>query len=149
MLRCDAPMLRCAICCRCLCLEVMPQCYDLRFVDFAMVWKRCPGAKMYDLLPLLWCSSGVPVPRCTFCCRCFGLAMVPECKDVRFVAVALVSKWYDMLPLLLSRSGASMLNSHCQCQDARDAGFVGFSGFRAGKVQKAGPLMEVPTKYPS
>ena len=71
--------------------------------------------------------------RCTICCRCFGLEAVPQFKDVRFVAVALASKWclpmlgcaiccrcfglevvpaakmYDLLPLLWSRSNANDL----------------------------------------
>ena len=52
--------------------------------------------------------------RCTICCRCFGFEVVPQCQDVRFVAVAVVSKyvpnaemWY-LLPLLRSR-----LRGHC------------------------------------
>ena len=46
------------------------------------------------------------------CCRCFGFEAVLQCEGVRFVAVAVVSKWcpnaekYDMLPLLWSRIGA-------------------------------------------
>ena len=103
-------------------------------LPLALVSKWCPIAKMYDLLPLLWSRSGAPVPRCTIvllcfglevvpqclrcttCCRCFGLEVVPQCQDLRFVTVAVVSKWcpnakmYALLPLLWSRGGAPMLN---------------------------------------
>ena len=48
---------------------------------------------MYDLLPFFLSRSGAPILRCTICCRCFGLEAVPGCLDIRFVAVALVSKW--------------------------------------------------------
>ena len=110
--RSGAPFLRCTICCRCFGLEVVPQFQDVRFVAVALVSKWCPNAKMYDLLPLLWSRSGAPIPRCAICCRGFGLEVVPQIQHVRFVAVALVSKWcpnakmYDLLPLLWSRSGA-------------------------------------------
>ena len=73
---------------------------------------------MYDLLPLLWSRSGAANLRCTICCHCFGLEMVPQIKDVRFVAVALVSKWcpnakmYKLLPLLCSRSGMPRRTMH-------------------------------------
>ena len=46
--------------------------------------------------------------RCTIWHRWSNLEAVPQCWDVRFVAVALVSKWCPnskMLPLLWSRSG--------------------------------------------
>ena len=110
-----AQMLRCAMCCRCFGLKVVPQCQDARFVAVALVSKWCPNSKTYDLLPLLWSRSGAPMLRCTISCRCFGLEVVPQCQDVRFVAVAVFSKWcpnakmYDLLPLLWPRSGASML----------------------------------------
>ena len=57
-------MLRYAICCRCFGLEVVP------------------GAKMYDLLPLLWFRSGAPMLVFTICCRCFGFEAVPQFADV-------------------------------------------------------------------
>ena len=87
-----------------------------------MLSKWCPDAKMYDLLPLLWFRSGAPMLRCTICCCCFGLEAVPQFQDVRFVAVALVSKWcpnakmYGLLPLLWSRSGAPMLRCTICCR---------------------------------
>ena len=93
------PMKRCTICCRCFGLEAVPQFQDVRFVAVALVSKLCPNAKIYDLLPLLWSRSGAPMLRCTICCRCFGLEMVPR----------LNSKMYDLLPLLWFRSGAPML----------------------------------------
>ena len=103
--RSGAPMERGTICCRCFGLEVVPPFKDVRFVAVALVSKWCPNSKMCDLLPLLWSRSGAPMLRCTICCRCFGLEAVPQFQDVRFVAVALVSKWcpnakmYDLLPL--------------------------------------------------
>ena len=51
-------MLRCAICCRCFGLEVVPQWQDMRFVAVALVSKWCPNAKICDLLTLLWFRSG-------------------------------------------------------------------------------------------
>ena len=116
--RSGAPILRCAICCSGFGLEVVPQFQDVRFVDVALVSKWCPNAKMYDLLPLLWSRSGAPMLRCTICVRGFGLEVVPQFQDVRFVAVALVSKWcpnakmYDLLPLLWSRSGVPNAKMH-------------------------------------
>ena len=113
--RSGAPIPRCTICCRCFGREVVPQFQDVRFVAVALVSKWCPNAKMYDLLPLLWSRSGAPLPRCTICCRCFGLEVVPQCQDVRLRCFGLASKWrpnakmYDLLPLLWSRSGAPML----------------------------------------
>ena len=73
--------------------------------------------------------------RCAVCCRCFGLEAVPQFKDVRFVAVALASKWCpnarkrdllsllwsanammcDLLSLLWSRSGAPMRRYTIRC----------------------------------
>ena len=88
------PILGCTICCGCFGVEVVR------------------NAKMYDLFLLLRSRSGALTLRCTICCCCFGLEVVPQCFDVRFVAVALVSKWchnakmydfllmYDLLPLL-------------------------------------------------
>ena len=120
--RSGAPMLRCSICCRGFGLEVVPQSQDVRFVAVALASKWCLNAEMYDLLPLLWSRRGDPIPRCTICCRCFGLEVVPQCEDVRFVAVALVSKWcpnakmYDLLPLLWSRTGAPMLRRTICCR---------------------------------
>ena len=63
----------------------------------------------FDLLPLQWPRSG------TICCSCFGLEMVPQQK-VRFVAVALASKWCPsaekyLLPLLWPRSEILVLKS--------------------------------------
>ena len=80
------------ICRRCLCLEMMPQNYDARFVDFvlvrfvavALVSKRCPCSKTYDLLPLLWSRRGAPMPRNPICCRCIGVEVVLQCQEVRF-----------------------------------------------------------------
>ena len=69
---------------------MVPLCYDVRLVAAALVWQWCPSAKMYDLLPLLWSGRCAPMLRCTICCRCFGLEVVPQCKDVRFVAFALL-----------------------------------------------------------
>ena len=115
-------MLRCTICCRCFGLEVVPQCEDVRFVAVALVSKWCPNAKMYDLLPLLWSRSGAPMLRCTIRCRCFGREVVPQWKEVRFVAIALVSKWcpnskmYDLLPLLWSRNGGPMKRCTICCR---------------------------------
>ena len=95
---------------------------NVRFDAVALVSKWCPNAMMYDLLPLLWSRSGAPMLRCTICCRCFGLEVVPQWKEVRFVAVAVVSKWcpnakmYDLLPLLWSRTGAPMLRRTICCR---------------------------------
>ena len=56
------------------------------------------------------------------CCRCFGLDVVPQILDVRFVAVAVDSKWYpnakmyDLSTLLWSRSGAPMLRCTICCR---------------------------------
>ena len=142
---CGASNLRCTICCRCCGLEVVPQCWDVRFVAVALAPKWCPHSKKYDLLPLLWFGSGASLLRCTTCCRCFGLEVVPKCfgapllrfticyrcfhleavsqfYDVRFVAVALVSEWcpiakmHDVLPLLWSRIGDSMLRWTICCR---------------------------------
>ena len=110
------------ICCCCFGREVVPQFQDVRFVAVALVAKWCPNSKMYDLLPLLWSRSGAPMLRCTICCRCFGLEVVPHCQDVRFVAVALVSKWcpsakmYDCVALVWPRSGAPMLRCTICCR---------------------------------
>ena len=60
---------------------------------------------MYDLLPVSWSRSGAPALRCTICCRCLRLEVVPQHKDVRFVDGILVSKsWpstkmYVLLPV--------------------------------------------------
>ena len=84
--------------------------------------KWCRSAKMYDSLPLLWFESGAPMLRSTVCCRCCSLKVVPQCEDVRFVAVVLVSKWcprakrYNLFPLLWSRIGAPMLISALCCR---------------------------------
>ena len=73
------------------------------------------SAKKYDLLPFLWSRSGAPALRCAICYRCFGLEVVPQCEDVRCVAVAVVSKWctsakkYGWLTLFWSRSGDPVL----------------------------------------
>ena len=120
--RSGAPMLRCTICCRCLGREVVPQFQELRFVAVALVSKWCPNAKMCDLLPLLWPRSGAPMLRCAICCRCFGLEVVPQFQNERFVAVALASRWcpnakmYDLLPLLWSRSGAPIQRCTICCR---------------------------------
>ena len=80
------------------------------------------SAKRYDLLPFLWSRSGAPALRCAICYRCFGLEVVPQCEDVRCVAVAVVSKWcpnakkYHLLPLLRSRSGAPVVRSTICCR---------------------------------
>ena len=60
--------------------------------------------------------------RSTICCGCFGLEVVHQWSEVRFVAVALVSKWcasaktYDLLPLLWSGSGAPVLTCTICCR---------------------------------
>ena len=90
--RSSAPALRCMICCRCLDLEVVPPHSDVRcvagvlvskhnyvrFVAGVLVSKWCPSTKMYDLLPVSWSRSGAPALRCTICCRCLGLEVVPQ-----------------------------------------------------------------------
>ena len=111
-------MLRCAICCRCFGLEVVPgaKMYDL----LPLLWSR---SNANDLLLLLWSRSDAPMRRYTICCHCLGFEVVPQCSYLRFVAVALVSKWcpnakmYDLLPLLWFRSGAPMLlfTICCRC----------------------------------
>ena len=136
----------------------MPQCFDLRFVDFALVWKRCPSAKMCDLFLLLWSRNGAPMlrcaircrcfgfekpqceevskwcpnakmyelpvlrrTRCKICCRCFGFEVLPQCQEVRCVAVALTWKWchsprmHDLLLLVWFRSGAAMSRPRFFC----------------------------------
>ena len=40
------------------------QCQDVRFVAGVLGSKCGPGAKMYDVLPVSWTRSGVPVLRC-------------------------------------------------------------------------------------
>ena len=96
---------------------------------------------MYDLLPLLWSRSGAANLRCTTCCHCFGLEIVPpkskmydrlvvsvskwcpKAKIYKFGSVAL-SKWYfkskmyDLLPLLWFRR-AAMSTCTIQCSDVR------------------------------
>ena len=73
--------------------------------------KWCSSTKMYDLLLVSWFRSGAPARRCTICCRCLGLEVVPQHKDVRFVAGVLISKWYpsakmyDLLPVSWSVTG--------------------------------------------
>ena len=133
--RSGASKLRSTISCRCFGVEVVHQCYEVRFVAVALVskWrpsakmchlvsKRCPSANMYDVLPLFWFRSGASVRRYTICCRCCGLEVVPQCRKVRYVAVALVSKWcpdtkkYDLLPLLWSRSGAQVVRWTICCR---------------------------------
>ena len=99
---------------------MVPRYEDVRFVAVALVSKWCPDTNIYDLLPLLWPRSGVPMMRCTICCYCFGSNWCPN-ENVRFVAVTLVSKWcsnakiYDMLPLLWPRSGGPMLRCTICC----------------------------------
>ena len=137
--RSGAPMLRCTICCRC--FGIPEWCPNAKMYKLLPVlWSRSGGpmltctvccrcfglAKIYDLLPLL-CRSGAPMLRCTICCRCFGLEAVPQCQDarfnaqdVRFGAVAFVSKWcrnarmYNLL-LLWSRSGVPF--PECEMND--------------------------------
>ena len=127
MLRCDAPMSRSGIRCRCLWLEVMPQCFDSRFVDFALVWKRCPSAKMCDLFLLLWSRNGAPMLKCAIRCRCFGFEK-PQCEEVsKWCPNAKISelpvlRHYEMqqlLPLLWLRSFASVPSRTvcCRCLD--------------------------------
>ena len=90
----------------------------------ALFWSRsdAPNAKIYDLLPLLWSRIGASMSRSTIFCRCFGLEMVPQCEDERFVAVASSSKWgpsakkYVLLPLLSSRSGAPVPRGTICCR---------------------------------
>ena len=77
---------------------------------------------MYDLLVVSW-SRSAPALRCTFCCRCLGLEVVPQHEDARIVAGVLVSKWcpstkmYDFLPVSWSRSGtpARRCTICCRC----------------------------------
>ena len=83
-----APMFWCTIFC-----WLLPQILHVGFVAFALLWMRCRKSETYDLLPLLRTRNGVPLLRCMMCCRCFGLEMVLQCWGLRFVAVALVSKW--------------------------------------------------------
>ena len=91
--------------CHCFGLEVVAQCYKVRFVTVTLLAKWCPNARIYGVLLLLCSRKYAHVLCCTTCCRCFDLEVVPECWDVRFVAVALVSKWcpsarmHDLLPL--------------------------------------------------
>ena len=77
--RSGAPMLKCTICCRRFGLDVASQCQDVRFVAVALVSTWRPNAKMYGLLPLLWSRRGALMLRCTICCRCCGLEVVPQC----------------------------------------------------------------------
>ena len=120
--RSGAPILRCTVCCRCFGLEVVPHCQDVRFVAVALVSKWCPSAKMYDCVALVWPRSGAPMLRCTSCCRCFGLEVVPQCQDVRFAAIvwsrsgAAMLRCTILLPLLWSRSGAPMLKCTISCR---------------------------------
>ena len=98
---------------------------------------------MYDLLPLLWPRSGAPIQRCTICCRRFGLearfvvvALVCQCYDVRFVVVALVSKWSPVLRCTICCRcfGLEVMLSICcccfglevvpQCEDMRFCAFA-------------------------
>ena len=109
--RSGAPAQTCTMRCRCLGLEVVPQHKHVRFVAGVLVSKWCPSTKMYDLLPVSWSRSGAPALRCAICCRCLGLEVVPQHKDVRFVDGVLVSKcpstkMYVLLPVSWSRSGA-------------------------------------------
>ena len=39
-----------------------------------------------------WSRSGAPALRCTICCRCLALDVVPQHEDVRFVAGVLVCR---------------------------------------------------------
>ena len=102
---------RCTICCRCLGLEVVAQHKHVRFVAGVLVSKWCPITKIYNLLPVSWSRSGAPALRCTICCRCPGLEVVPQHKDVRFADGVLVSTWwpntkmYDLLPVSWSVAG--------------------------------------------
>ena len=108
---------------------------------FALLWppsKWCPHSKMYDL-PLLWSRNSARILRwtmccrrfclevvpqkleCAICCRCF-VEVVPQFQAVRFLAVALVSKWCatakkcDLFPLLCLRSRAPMLRYTICCR---------------------------------
>ena len=79
----------------------------LPFAAVALVPKRCPNAKMYDLLPLFWFRSGVAMPRYTIYDRCLGLEVVPNVKmEDLLPLLALGSKWcpsvkiYGSFPLL-------------------------------------------------
>ena len=76
--RSGAPALRYTMRFRCLGLEVVPQHKHVRFVAGNLVSKWHPSTKMYDLLPVSWSRSGAPALRCTICCRCLGLEVVPQ-----------------------------------------------------------------------
>ena len=114
------------ICFGCLCLAVVPQHSDIRFV--AGVLEVVPQHEDARFLPVSWSRSGAPAQRCTICCRCLGLEVVRQHEDVRFVAGVLVScrclglegcpstKMYDVLPVSWSRSGAPALRCTICCR---------------------------------
>ena len=92
-------------------LEVWFKCCDLRFVAAVLGSTWDPGAKMYDLLPLVlkstwspsvkmydllpvsWVRRGIPVIRCTIYCHCLGNDVGPSAKI------------YDVLPGSWVRDG--------------------------------------------
>ena len=77
----------------CRCLGLLPQHKDVRFVSGVLISKWCPSTKMYDLMLVSWfgsdapaarrtrccqCAKWCPELRCTICCRCLGLEVVPQ-----------------------------------------------------------------------
>ena len=92
-------------CCRCLELELGPQCKDLPMLRS----NCCPS----------WARSGVSVLRCTMCCRRVGLEVASQCSDARFVVGFLGSKWGpraempDLLEVSWARSGVPVLICRC------------------------------------
>ena len=103
----DPKAQRCTISCQ-LGLGVASQCYAVRFVllpvlgskggpsakmydMLAVSWaRRGRGAKLYSLLPVSWARSGVPVARCTICCRCLGLEVGSRPNAKTYVLLPLI-----------------------------------------------------------
>ena len=99
---------------------------EIRVVAVILASKWCPNTKN-NLSPFFCAQSGAPVLRSTICCRCFGrlrsgdpalkrtvccrclgLDAVPQCEEIRFVAVVWVMssvKKYDLLFLNCPRCG--------------------------------------------
>ena len=113
---------------------------------------------MHKLLPVSWARSGVPMLRCTICCRCLGLEAGSEREDVRFVGNVLGSKrgpdakMYDLLPVSWARSGVRMLRcrSCCRCRGLEAASecfdvqvAAGILGSKQGRNSKMYDLLPV------
>ena len=88
--RSGAPMLGCAICCRCFGLPMLRCAICCRCFGLEVV----PGAKMYDLLPLLWSRSNDNHLLLLLCC----LEVVPQCEDIRFVAFGCCWDGLEVVP---------------------------------------------------